>query len=158
MRDARLLERELLTRYNIWLDCNELTGGMHLRDVVFAAIDDADIVLLPLHKGDLRDFTIESDFFRAEMEHTFARCKRIICVMFDELVIRDMVPTSLLRIPVCTQLDSILNTQMWVTIDMKYYSASMEKIFSVIDQCLFTSVGHKNQVSVCALLTMYIIT
>lgn len=149
MRDARLLERELQTRYNVWLDCNELTGGMHLRDAVFGAIDDADIVLLPLHTGDLRDFTVEGDFFRAEMEHTFARRKRTICVIFDELIIRDVVPKSLLQIPVCAQLDSILNTQMWVTIDMKYYSASMEKLFSAIDQCLFTSVCHKNQVNLC---------
>lgn len=82
---------------------------MHLKDVVFGAIDDADIVLLPLHKGDLKDFTIEGDFFRAEMEHTFAWCKKIICIIFDELISRDVVPKSLLWIPVCTQLDSILN-------------------------------------------------
>jgi hypothetical protein len=75
MRDAHLLKRELRKHYHVWLDSNELTGGIHLRDTVFAAIDNADMVLFPLHKGDLRDFTVEGDFFKAEMEHTFAKTK-----------------------------------------------------------------------------------
>lgn len=121
---------------------------MHLRDTVFAAIDNVDVVLFPLHKGDLSDFTIESDFFRAEMEHTFAQCKRVICIIFDELTIKDVVPKSFLCISACAQLDSILNTQMWVTVDMKYYAASMEKLFSAIDQCPSQTVCLRNHVSV----------
>ena len=134
MRDARLLCNELRQkRYEVWLDCDNLVGGDPLEEVVYKAISDAEVVLFPLHKGDISDFAMEGDFFRGEMEKARELNKKCLFVVFGNVSSDEIVPKKLRAIPVCEWLKSSLDQSLWNGFDMKYYGESVKRLCDAID-------------------------
>jgi nucleoside-triphosphatase THEP1 len=133
MRDARLIYQSLLPHFKVWLDCEQLLPSTVLVSTIQNEINNADVVVILLHKGDLENCELETDFFRSELECAFKTNKKMVFILFDHENYQQIVPKKLEKIEICLLIKNKLISDLYCTINMEHYQSYIEIICKAIN-------------------------